>query len=95
MKMSHFATNENVPFMPRKLVDNELAIRYASAPDGYFTSFIDIWASAWVSKGKRLVVNKEIGINGTFSKMIHTLIILLIITYLTKHSYTIIALTRN
>ncbi len=29
MKMSYFATKENVPFMPRKLVDNEWAIRFA------------------------------------------------------------------
>ena len=49
--MSHLITNENVPFMPRKLVDSELAL----------------WDASGIPKGGRLTVNKETGINGAFS----------------------------
>lgn len=65
--MSRATTNENVPFMPRKLVDSEFSLWYATIPDGSQCPYFSLLGDFGIPKGRRLAVNKEIGINGTFS----------------------------
>ena len=67
MKISHFVTNENVPFMPGKLVYSELALWYACVPDGLQKPHFNHLDTLGIPNSRRLTVNKETGINGTFS----------------------------
>jgi len=53
--------------MPRKLVDSEFSLWYATVPDGSQCLVFSLLNGFWIPKGRRLAVNKEIGINGTVS----------------------------
>ena len=82
--MSQLVTNKNVPFMPGKLVDSELALWYACIPDGGSKAYLNHLDAFGIPKGGRLTVNKETGINGIFLSSVQDIFIYVLQLFLKK-----------